>query len=196
MKKIISLSLCVILLMSLTSCWGLKSVETLFASAVTNDDISKYEEFRMEVPFAKEYMPAIDSLEGYTEISCSYQLTLMIFFESRSLCLYVEYPEEIYEEKKEEAMSSYEFIDETVLYKSQYYSAPAEFKYGSYHLQTVATDFLVKKVAFIGFNDEMSRIAYCYFHDYDLDTFGTAEISEQEMITDFIDEFFYWNDNK
>ena len=77
-----------------------------------------------------------------------------------------------------------------------YYSAPAEFEYEGYNFKTIATDFLFKKIAFVGFDDETCKIAYCYFHDYDLDTLGTGAVSEQQMITGFIDEFFYWNDNK
>jgi hypothetical protein len=49
-------------------------------------------------------------------------------------------------------------------------------------------------IGFIGTDDDKNRIAYCYFYDFDLDTFGSVNRSEQEMITDFINDFFDWND--
>jgi hypothetical protein len=108
-----------------------------------------------------------------------------------------------YEEKKNEVLASYDFLEATKISKDGecYQSAPAKFEYGGYDFCTYAnltvgyyTDCACKSFGFIGTDDDKNRIAYCYFYDFDLDTFGSVNRSEQEMITDFINDFFDWND--
>ena len=107
----------------------------------------------------------------------------------------------MYELKEAEVLSSYEFLTETK-YTSDglsYQSPPAEFEYKGYKFSTAIDPAdpmgsYCKSFALIGVNDTNCSIAYCYFYDLDLDTFGSTEIPEQQMITEFIDKYFYWND--
>jgi hypothetical protein len=192
------------MIFSLTACGNIKEVEP-FIWGFSNHNIDKYEKKRTEIKYASDYMPALDELDGYTDISYSYQYTNLIFFDSYTMALFVEYPDNVYEEKKTKALTSYEFLEETWISKDgeSYQSAPAKFEYGGYDFQTSANlnisnynNCAWKSFAFIGVNDDENRIAYCYFYDFDLDTFGSINnySSEQEMITDFINEYFDWND--
>ena len=204
MKKLLSIFLCLIMLFALTSCGKVKKVEP-FVWGFSNYNINNYEGKREKIEYASDYLPSLDKLSGYTDISYSYQYTQMIFFDVHSLVIFVEYPADIYEAKKIEALSSYDFLEATIISKDgkSYQSAPARFEYGEYAFQTSVnpnvgyyTDASCKSFAFIGINDAKNRIAYCYTYDFDLDTFGSIERyeSEQDMITRYIDNFYDWND--
>ena len=203
MKKLISIMLCLVMLLSLTACTKLKFVD-ITAWGVTNDSVDKYEEKRAEIKYAADFMPSVDDLEGYSDVSASYQFTTAFLFNSYSLTLFVEYPADIYEEKKNEALSSYDFLEEIKISSDGecYQSAPPTFEYGEYLFKTSVNYFYsdimsaCKSFTFIGVNDAKNRLAYCYFYDYHLDTFGEIDYyeSEQDMITDFIDKHYEWND--
>lgn len=198
MKKLISLLLLSVLIFSLTSYGEIKAIAPL-EWGFLNRDIDNYEKKRADVGHAADYMPSLDALFGYTEISYAYQYTSLTFFESRSMVLFVEYPDDVYEEKKTEALASYDFLEKTLISEGgkSYQSAPAEFEYGGYDLRTsvrLINNSACKSFAFIGSDDDKGRIVYCYYYDFDLDTLGSTARTEQEVITDFIDDFFDWND--
>ncbi len=204
MRKVLAVFLCLIMLFALTSCGKVKRIEP-FVWGFSNDNIDNYEKNRTEIEYASDYLPSLDELNGYTAISYSYQHTQMVFFDIYSVALFVEYPADIYEEKKLEVLSSYAFLEETKISKDgeSYQSAPARFEYGEYAFQTsvnsnvgIYTNSSCKSFAFIGVNDDKNRIAYCYTYDFDLDTFGSIERyeSEQDMIKQYIDNFYDWND--
>jgi hypothetical protein len=202
MKKAFSIILCLVLLFSLTSCGSIKRIEP-FVWGFSNHNIDNYEKNRAKIEYTSDYMPDLNELDGYNAISYSYQYTNLVFFDSNSIALFVEYPKDLYEEKKNEVLASYDFLEATKISKDGecYQSAPAKFEYGGYDFCTYAnltvgyyTDCAYKSFGFIGTDDDKNRIAYCYFYDFDLDTFGSVNRSEQEMITDFINDFFDWND--
>ena len=190
MKKVLAIILCVTLIFTFTSC-GTKS-----------RSIRKYEKKRNEIEYATEFMPSIDDLDGYTDINCSHKWTYFLF-DVDTLSLFVEYPSEIYKEKKADVLSSYEFLEETIISDDgdEYLSTPARFEYGGYSFKTAPkldipryAGCAHKSFAFIGFNDDKNRIAYCYFYDFHLDLIGLTNFSEQEMATKYIEDYFYWND--
>ena len=204
MKKLVSIILCLIMLFTLTSCGKVKRVEPL-VWGFSNHNINNYEKKREKIEYASDYLPPLDELNGYADISYSYQYTYMLVFEVYSFAIFLEYPADIYEKKKLEVLSSYDFLEETIISKDgqSYQSPPAKFEYGEYILQTSVNsnvgsynNSFCKSFAFIGVNDNKNRIVYCYTYDFDLDTFGSIERyeSEQDMITQYIDDFYDWND--
>ena len=204
MKKLIAVFLCALCVFAMTSCTTVRVIEP-FVLGITNDAIQKYEYKREKVECADEFLPTLASLGEYERIRYSSQDTGSIFFESNAIALFVEYAPSIYEQRKAEVLSSYEFLQETVVSNSgsYYCSPPAKFEYRSYIFQTtVKTDVVsyydsyCKSFAFIGVNDAACRMAYLYFYDFDLDSMGSTDETEQEMITEFIDKYFYWNDIK
>lgn len=204
MKKLLSIILCVIMLFALSSCGRVRKVESL-TWGFSNYNIKNYEKNRTEIEYADKFMPSLDDLDGYTNIGYSYQYTNQMMFEIYSIALYVEYPADIYEEKKIEVLSSYDFLEETRISKDgeSYQSPAARFEYGGYSFSTSINTHVgyydnsyCKSFAFIGVNDDKHRIAYCYTYDFHLDTFGSIDRfeSEQEMITQYIDKFYDWKD--
>lgn len=202
MKKLFAKATALILfvLLFLTSCSSIKRIEP-FVWGFSNSDIDKYEKNRSKIEYASEFMPSLDDLDGYCDISYSHQKTTMVFFESNSITLFVEYPTELYEEKKAETISSYEFLQETVTSGEVYCTPPAEFEYKGYSFKTAVkpyvtqyTQYGCKSFAFVGVNDEKCRLAYCYFYDFDLDIFASTAKSEEQAVSDFINDFFNWND--
>ena len=124
-------ALILFLLLFLTSCSSVKRIEP-FVWGFSNCNIDKYEKNRAKIEYASEFMPHLDDITDYEDISCSYQHTTMILFESNSIALFVEYPSELYEEKKAQALSSYEFLEETVISGDVYCTPPAQFEYNGY----------------------------------------------------------------
>ena len=204
MKKLFSIILCLIMICSLSSCGRVRRVEPV-TWGFSNYDINKYEQKRASVKYAADFMPSLDELDGYSDIAYSYQYTNQLMFEIFSMVLYVEYPADVYEEKKLEVLSSYDFLEETRISKDgeSYQSPAAIFEYGGYIFRTSVNTLVgyydnvyCKSFAFIGVNDEKYRISYCYTYDFDLDTFGSIEKydSDQDMTTNYIDKFYDWKD--
>ena len=202
MKKLLSIAICIAVILSLTSCTEVKRIGSGLWGFVDRD-IENYEEKRLDTDYASDYMPTLGELGDYTDASYSYQYTTMILFESKAISLFVEYSDAHYGEKKNEILSSYVFLEETMLSAGgeNYQSAPASFEYGGYNFRTSADlefpnyeSCACKSFALIGLNDDKKRIAFCYYYDADLDTFGSTSQSEEAMITEFIDDYFDWND--
>ena len=192
------------MIFSLSSCGRVRRVESV-TWGFSNYDINKYEQKRANVEYAADFMPSLDELDGYSDIAYSYQYTNQLMFEIFSMVLYVEYPADVYEEKKLEVLSSYDFLEETRISKDgkSYQSPAAKFEYQGYVFQTSVNTHVgyydntyCKSFAFIGVNDGKHRIAYCYTYDFHLDTFGSIENydSEQDMTTNYIYKFYDWQD--
>ena len=97
MKKAFSIILCLVLLFSLASCGSIKRIEP-FVWGFSNHNIDNYEKNRAKIEYASDYMPDLNELDGYNAISYSYQYTYLVFFDSSSIALFVEYPKDLYEE--------------------------------------------------------------------------------------------------
>ena len=194
MKKLISIVLCLATILTLTSCFQ-----------KTNKNVKNYEEKREQVPYAGALMPTLEELGEYSDISFAYRYQYIIMFETETIALFVEYADNVYETKKAEALASYKFLEKTKISSDgkEYLSPSASFSYRGYAFQTAPNPEnpyidtereLCKSFALIGFDDEAHKIAYCYFYDLDLDCIDTTEKTEEEMMADFIEESFFWND--
>ena len=126
---------------------------------------------------AKNFMPAIEDLPKYKDISYKYNHFSIILFKTDAITLVVNYDEETYEKEKEKLAEKYKFLDHKVVSdfdKSKYYIPEYEFSINNY-------DFKVgdgndnyearypKSFGMIGTSDEKKSIAYLYFYDDDLD---------------------------
>ena len=207
-KKIALLLMILTIPLCMTSCKKY-DIENIGTISIIDDEIENYPDVIAEVEYASDFLPALSDLSDYTNIRYSYRkryYSLLFFlpmFVSEDVTLFVEYPDDIYEDKKTQVLDSYEFLEATIISEDgkNYQSAPATFEYGEYDFRTTALPdslnsmvYMTKSFAFIGVNDDKNRIAFCYFYDIDLDTMGSTEQSEQEMITEFIDDYFDWND--
>lgn len=209
MKKVILLLLVFICIFSMTSCIGRDWVllDTYkegysYLYGERDDNIGNYSCKLEEVKYANEFLPELNELSGYTNIAYSYQLSMeclfkIPFFCSDAISLFVEYPEDIYKQKKEEVLASYEFLKESYIRDNGILESPlAEFEYKGYHFQTAMKEGYTapKYFILIGYSDETNRIVYCYYSNFDHDYIAeSGEDHLQEMIY-FMDTRFYWND--
>ena len=209
MKKVVLLVLIFICILSMTSCIGRNWVllDTYkegysYLYGERDDNINNYSSKLQEVKYANEFLPALDELSGYTNISYSYQLSMdclfkIPFFCSDAISLFVEYPEDIYEQKKEEVLAFYKFLKEPYIRDDGILESPlAEFQYNGYQFKTAMKEGYTAPKFFmlIGYNDEINRIVYCYYSNIDHDYIAeSGEDYLQEMIY-FMDTRFYWND--
>ena len=185
MKKLIILFLCMTMFLSLTACGNQYDYS-----------MENYESRRETIPNASYYLPTLEALGDYERINYSYQRTPVVIFEAQTITLFVEYSPAIYKAMKTTLLSSGDFLTETLYCDDSYASPPPQFTYKDYLFKTAdgVSSFSCKNFAVVGMNDEKCRIVFCYFYDIDLDHMGTTDKTEQETITEFMDEYFAWND--
>ncbi|MPN09726.1 hypothetical protein SDC9_157018 [bioreactor metagenome] len=65
--------------------------------------------------YAKNFMPAIEDLPKYRDISYKYNHFSIILFETEAITLVVHYDEETYEKEKGKLTEKYKFLDHKVV---------------------------------------------------------------------------------
>ena len=206
-KRIVILLMIFAIMMSMTSCAKFR-VNDIFSCSIIDTDIDNYAERVADIKYASQFMPNLSDLNGYTNISYSYKCTLMgiTFFipvaEANSITLFVEYPDDIYKQKKAEVLLNYDFIEKE-LYRqngefSELITPLANFEYKGYAFKADVNEEynITKSFVLIGCNDEANRIVYCYFYDPDLDCFARNELTASLEMNAFVDFNFEWNDIK
>ena len=93
MKKVVLLMFVFIYVFSMTSCIGRDWVliDTYkegysYLYGARDDNISNYSSKLEEVKYANEFMPELNELSGYINISCSYQLSMDCLFKIPFFC--------------------------------------------------------------------------------------------------------------
>ncbi len=192
MKKILAIMLCIISIFSFVSCRYEKSIDT---------DISNYNEKILEVGYAVEFMPAIDSLEDYTSVSYSHQCVPDFIGCFESIVLFVQYDAGIYEAQKAKICSKYSFLTETKLSsdKEEYVLILPSFEYKTYDINIIDKGIGLenpsqKSFGMVGFDDERSIVVYCYFYNVDLDYIAKTDEDLNVITQAFMDTYFFWND--
>lgn len=187
MRKKCLFILMIVLMVSFTGC------------SKSSTDIETYLNNGTEIDEdAKNFMPALEELPKYQDISYKYNHISIIFFESNAITLVVEYDEETYEKEKEKLTEKYKFLDQKVVSEfdeDKYYIPEYEFQINSYDFKVVEESDnykakYPKSFGIIGTSDEKKSIAYLYFYDFDLDYIG--EDNESPMV-DFVKEYFKYD---
>lgn len=127
--------------------------------------------------YAKDFMPAIEDLPEYQNISYKYNHFSLVLFETEGITLIVKYDEETYEDEKKKLAEKYEFLDHKVFSifdQSKYYIPEYEFSINNYIFKVADSSenyqaAYPKSFGMIGISDEEKSIAYLYFLDLDLD---------------------------
>lgn len=127
--------------------------------------------------YAKSFMPDINDLPKYQDISYKYNKSSIILFETETIILVVNYDEETYEKEKEKLTEKYKFLNHKVISnfdKSKYSIPKYEFSINSYNFKVPDENenyeaIYPKSFGIVGISDEKKSIAYLYFYDFDLD---------------------------
>jgi hypothetical protein len=166
-------------------------------------DISHYDEDILEISNAANFMPDLDSLSGYTEIEYTYKVkcySTFVGFCSDGFALFVTYDDDQYETAKQEALSTYTFLEEPVLRSQDTYELPiTEFSYRGYTMKVVPDEDYIdfcacKSFMLLGFNDEEHKIAYLYFYDFDIDYIAEVGEDPEAEMRELVDTAFEWVD--
>ena len=147
---------------------------------------------------AKKFMPAIEDLPKYQDISYKYNHFSIVLFETEAITLVVNYDEETYEKEKEKLTEKYKFLNHKVASdfdKSKYYIPEYEFSINNYDFRVADGNDnyesrYPKSFGMIGISDKKKSIAYLYFYDYDLDYIAKDKDSP---MADFIKENFKYD---
>ena len=179
-------------------------IENIGIISILDDEMENYPNVVAEVKYASDFLPALSDLSDYTNIRYSYReryygfLFFLPMFVSEGVTLFVEYPEDIYEQKKAETLANYEFITEETYSDDGDLTSPlAHFEYKGYFFQADINEegvYAVKSFVLVGYNDQANKIAYCYFYDFDLDLLAWEGEDRLTAMHRFMDESFYWND--
>ena len=148
--------------------------------------------------YAKNFMPAIEDLPKYQDISYKYNHSSIILFETEAITLVVNYDEETYEKEKEKLTERYKFLNHKVVSdfdKSKYYIPEYEFSINNYDFKVAEGNdnyeaIYPKSFGIIGISDEKNSIAYLYFYDYDLDY---IQKDKDSPMADFVKENFKYD---
>lgn len=187
MRKKCLLIFMIVLMVSFTGCSKYSTDIQKYLNSGTNIDTD-----------AKNFMPKLEELPKYQDISYKYNHSSIILFESDAITLVVEYDEETYEKEKEKLTEKYKFLDQKVVSdfdKDKYYIPEYEFQINNYDFKVVEESDnykakYPKSFGIIGTSDEEKSIAYLYFYDSDLDYI--EEDNESPMV-DFVKEYFKYD---
>lgn len=203
MKRSLSLKRALLFLSSticLTACE--KTVDKCF-------DFNKYDYYREEVEGAKNCLPSAAELGEYKAVQFAYREvreSLLFGFYDEGISLFVDYSEEVYSQIKEEVVQSHHFIEEVDPSKEREYLIfpMASFDYNDYSFRIALPPFETSdgiryyydcsRFVMIGFNEELSSIAYLYFYNFDLDYLYSKDDPGDinDVMPKFIKRFFYW----
>lgn len=168
---------------------------------IVSTDITQYEQDCLTYQNASLFMPTLESLTDYTDISYSHKTMVyssFMGFASDGLALFVQYDESVYGVKKTELLNSYTFLEEPV-FDGDYELPVTEFFYKNYQMKVVPDENYIdysacKSFALIGFDDVNKRIVYCYHYSFDLDFIAElGEDLELEMHK-FMNNVFYFKE--
>ena len=148
--------------------------------------------------YAKNFMPAIEDLPKYQGISCKYNHTSIILFETDTVMLVVNYDEETYKKEKEKLTEKYKFLNQKAVVDfdtSKYCIPEYEFSINNYDFKVVdeSDNYKAKypkSFGMIGISDEKKSIAYLYFYDYDLDY---IQKDNESPMANFVKKYFKYD---
>lgn len=202
-KKLALLLMVFTIPLCMTSC-KTHDIENIGIISIIDDEIENYPDVIVEVKYASDFLPAFSDLSEYTNIRYSYReryygfLFFLPMFVSDGVTLFVEYSEDVYEQKKAETLANYEFISEEIYASDGTLISPlAQFEYKGYFFQADINeemDSTVKSFILVGYSDQANKIAYCYFYDFDLDLLAWEGEDALTAMHQFMDEHFHWND--
>lgn len=185
MRKKCLFILLIVLILSFTGCSKSSTNIKQYLNSGTNIDTH-----------AKDFMPSIEDLPEYQNISYKYNHDSIILFVSDAITLVVEYDEKTYEKEKEKLTKTYKFLEQKVVSdsdESKYYVPEHEFSINSYDFKVAAENDnynveYPKSFGMIGTSDEKKSIAYLYFYDLDLDYIGQK--GEKNPMANFVNKYY------
>lgn len=144
---------------------------------ITNNDINVYKQMTLSDKTA----PDIDDFGKYSNIDFKFFRKHMLFFRSDSYTLISSYNKDTYLKEKEEFKSSYAFYNEPICndpdLSLNVYKLKPHFSIDGYEFSVISSvdaDF-PHDIYFWGFNDNENKIAFIYYHNFDLDYIESFE---------------------
>ena len=137
--------------------------------------------------YADGFMPALDSLEGYTDARYLSKKVESLF-SVHSMCLTLTYDRENFAAEKARVSGAYAYLDSPVVseFDADLYTVPAvSFSHAGFDFRVVSAEDMVypKYFGMIGISDEKCEIAYLWVYDPDLDYVCETDADlEKEMI--------------
>ncbi|GGD12884.1 hypothetical protein [Pontibacillus salipaludis] len=165
MRRIYLMMVGLILLLLITGC------------GETSTDLDEYLNSGTSIDSeASSFMPSLSKLPEYEDVEYTYSKNNMLFYQSESISLVVEYDEDTYKSEKKRVKEAVDFLEEPVLAFTsdgeEKYGVPEEkFKVNSYTFNVEKNSKIAypKRFGMIGMSDQKQRIAYLYFLDTELD---------------------------
>ncbi|WP_061994798.1 hypothetical protein [Clostridium sp. ATCC 25772] len=190
-RKKCSIILLIVLISCVTGCSKVNSDIESYLNTGSNIDSN-----------AKDFMPKLDDLPTYKDITYKYTNKSMVIFQAHSVVLVVSYDDETYKNEKAKLEEKYNFLDSKVSLDSMYNVDDGEDKYvipehefliNSYNFRVADENEknnrkFPKAFGMIGTSDKEKSIAYLYFYDQDLDYIGDKD--EKQPMANFVKTYF------
>ena len=146
---------------------------------------------------ASEFLPDFNDLSDYCNIEYTYRENIILIFSYECLGLFVTYGDN-YEENRNKALCSYDFLKETQYadFDDNSITLPAvSFSHKGYVYNLVPMDYgdmACKCFGMIVYNDEEQKICYLLVYNQDLDCLGKTEEEAVEELKHYLEDFFLW----
>lgn len=174
MKKVLSISVLIVMLLSLSSCTRRKQKTT---------DEAEYENYLSKVEYSEDYMPSMAWCGNYSSATATYKHEYLIFFDVYTVGLFLSYNEYEYNSQKNAILSDYKFFsvgDESL-------DSDCDATIEDYNIQLVKDEYeysTMKMGLLIGLDDTNYKICYLFYYDFDLDSLDDLD--------SYIEDFFYF----
>lgn len=197
-KAIISTILTILIYIVLLPLFLLLLIITSLIPPEVDVDLDAYENYRQALTYAVEFMPEIDNLGEYEELSFGYQKTSDFLFVAETMSLTVRYSEEEYASVKEQALVNYAFLDAPVVESDGDVQLDDAFEYKGYSFRAYPTYQqnirygASKYFGLLGVNDDLCCIAWLYYDDVDRDYIAESGEDPDEEMRNLIEDEFHW----
>lgn len=140
----------------------------------STNDILKYDEYIVEIPYAKDHMPSVDDLGDFKYMTIHNKKNIGLISSTNSVSLFIKYDREAYESMCKVIDNQYEYLKESTEYITDIVA-----KVNNYEIKIVKKEEIFdfedsfydypKAFLMIGFNEQDNSVAYFYHYDIDID---------------------------
>jgi len=182
-NKFISILCIIFLSVYMTSC----------AKGISDNDVSMYDEYVAKVSGAESFMPRLDDLDKYENVSVRYKSNE--YLTPASVVIFIEYNNSKYLAEKQAVLSNYTFLLHPVILNGDYLLPEYEIQYKGYTIKVVEESYpkliFPKYIGMIGFNDKEQTLCFMFYSDVEADYFIVESNGKPNgVLAKLIDEYF------
>lgn len=147
----------------------------LCGCSIMKTDMDTYSKMAVE----NDVMPTVNELGKYEDLKIKNYSHNMLFFNSEAYTVIAKYDDKEFEKQKAGIESNYKFSKDIIEFDVSDSKLKPEFTLDGFEFRVLSEAYseygFPKDMYFIGINEDERKIAYIYFHDFDLDYIDSFE---------------------